>query len=547
MKVLIINGSPKGEKSNTMKLTRAFAEGAGWTDAEIIETVKADIKSCRGCFACWNKTPGACVIKDGMSSDILPKIIAADVIIWAFPLYYYSVPGGLKNLIDRQLPLNLPYMAEGAESGGHPPRYDLSHQKHIVISTCGFWTAKGNYGGVTATFDHCHGEGNYTSLFCGQGELFTIAELKQRTDAYLSIVRRAGAEYAAGGIQADTSEELAEPLFPRDVFEKAADASWGIEQNTDSAATAAELSDDSLKFTAQMAAFYKPDGTDRVLEMHYTDIDKTYQIVMTSKGAEVIAKDFKPYTTRIETPYTVWRAISRGEITGQEALFQRQYTVLGDFSPMLKWDDLFVMSVPKKENSAESDKTKTNEHIQRKTNMTVLLIPWIVIWVGMAIHPTIGSAAGIITAALVPLLWLCFKPVVFEQITLPVIAGLSLAVLFGVDTRLIVPAAYLLFGMMWFIGAFTKIPLTAYYSASGYGGAKAFANPLFVRTNRILTAAWGILYLITPIWTYIIMGTSLSPWIGLINNICPILLGIFTAWFQKWYPAHFAKKGDTQN
>jgi putative NADPH-quinone reductase len=70
--------------------------------------------------------------------EILFKIIAAHVIVWSFPLYYFSIPGGLKKLIDRQLSLNLPFMAKGAESGGHPAGYDLTHQKHIVISTCGF-------------------------------------------------------------------------------------------------------------------------------------------------------------------------------------------------------------------------------------------------------------------------------------------------------------------------------------------------------------------------------------------------------------------------
>lgn len=227
MKILVLNGSPKSERSNTMCLTRAFLDGAGWSDAEIVDVSKADIKACLGCFACWHTTPGKCVIKDGMD-EILSKIIAADIIIWSFPLYYFNVPSGLKNLIDRQLPLNFPFMADGNESGGHLARYDLTHQKHIVISTCGFWTSKGNFDAVTSMFDHFFGSGNYTSLFSGQGELFRVPELKGRTDTYLEVVRRAGAEYAAGGIQSETGMRLSEPLFPRDVFEKMADASWEL-------------------------------------------------------------------------------------------------------------------------------------------------------------------------------------------------------------------------------------------------------------------------------------------------------------------------------
>ncbi|MDR1655793.1 MAG: hypothetical protein LBR96_07335, partial [Treponema sp.] len=60
-------------------------------------------------------------------------------------------------------------------------------------------------------------------------------------------------------------------------------------------------------------------------------------------------------------------------------------------------------------------------------------------------------------------------------------------------------------------------------------------------TNRILTACWGILYLLTPIWTWFLMGTSLSFLTGACNSLLPALLGIFTWRFQKWYPARVAR------
>ena len=86
----------------------------------------------------------------------------------------------------------------------------------------------------------------------------------------------------------------------------------------------------------------------RVLEFHYTDIDRTYQILLTKQGSEVITENFKPYATRIETPYSLWRSISRNEISGKDALFQRLYKVIGDFNLMLKWDELFGTSAPPK-------------------------------------------------------------------------------------------------------------------------------------------------------------------------------------------------------
>lgn len=532
MKILVLNGSPKGENSNTMMLTRAFLEGTGWVDTEVIHVAEAEIKPCLGCYVCWHTTPGKCVIKDAMS-EILDKIISADVIIWSFPLYYFSVPGGLKNLIDRQLPLNLPFMAEGNESGEHIERYHLYHQKHIVISTCGFWTIEGNYQAVNAMYDHYYGKNQYTSLFCGQGELFRVPELKARTDAYLETIRRAGMEYATGGIHNKTLTALTEPLYPRDVFETMADASWGFTTSEKQTASPSDApADDSLNFTIQMAALYKPDGVDRIVEFYYTDLKKTYQILLTKNGSEVITENFKPFTTKIETPYTVWRSIARGEINGQEALFQRLYKVIGDFNLMLHWDDLF---------GAQAAPKNTEHHAPSKTQMMLFLVPWIVIWAAISINPIIGSAAGIVAASIIPLFWTRFRPVVYEQISIPMVAGLSLAVLMGADARILVSGSYFLFGLLWIVGSFVRIPLTAHYSARNYGENKAFANPLFIRTNRILTAAWGALYLVTPIWTYFLMGTEISPYVGLINSIFPVFMGLFTAWFQKWYPAQYAR------
>ncbi len=62
------------------------------------------------------------------------------------------------------------------------------------------------------------------------------------------------------------------------------------------------------------------------------------------------------------------------------------------------------------------------------------------------------------------------------------------------------------------------------------------SNPLFIKTNKILTRAWGVLYIIIAACSYFLMGSILSSYTGLINSIAPILMGLFTTWFVKWYP-----------
>ena len=125
MKVLILNGSPKNEKSNTLKLTNSFLDGMkeyGAIEEEYIHVSQKDIKPWLGCFCCWTKTPGQCVYHDDMK-EMIPKLLEADVIIWSFPLYYFGMPSGIKAFMDRMLPMNLPFMSEREDGGSaHPPR-----------------------------------------------------------------------------------------------------------------------------------------------------------------------------------------------------------------------------------------------------------------------------------------------------------------------------------------------------------------------------------------------------------------------------------------
>ena len=166
--------------------------------------------------------------------------------------------------------MSLPFMTD-TDSGGHPSRYDRSGQRQVVISTCGFYTAEGNYDAVDAQVSRLCGKDGYTSVYCGQGELFRVPALRQRTDAYLELVKQAGAEFARGAILPETARALRQPLFPRAVFEQMADASWGVSREDTAAAKTPEAGrlSPAQAFTRQMAALYDPstwDGRDRVLE-----------------------------------------------------------------------------------------------------------------------------------------------------------------------------------------------------------------------------------------------------------------------------------------
>ena len=98
-KVLILSGSPR-KNGNSDILCDEFARGAieAGHDVEKIRVAEKKIGYCRACYAC--KDTGVCAIKDDMA-EVLQKMIDADVLVLASPVYFYSIDAQLKALIDR--------------------------------------------------------------------------------------------------------------------------------------------------------------------------------------------------------------------------------------------------------------------------------------------------------------------------------------------------------------------------------------------------------------------------------------------------------------
>ena len=98
-KVLILSGSPR-KNGNSDILCDEFMKGAieAGNEVEKIRVAEKNIDYCRACYAC--RSTGVCAIKDNMA-EVLQKMIDADVLVLASPVYFYSIDAQLKALIDR--------------------------------------------------------------------------------------------------------------------------------------------------------------------------------------------------------------------------------------------------------------------------------------------------------------------------------------------------------------------------------------------------------------------------------------------------------------
>lgn len=539
MKILTLNGSPRGAASNTFQLTQAFLEGLRQElESPLIVKTRMinelNLSPCRGCFRCWTATPGTCVIPDAMA-EVLEEMRSADLILWSFPLYYFGMPGPVKTLLDRCLPLNLPWMERDADGRPvHPRRDQNAPMKSILISICGFTTIENNYEALIRQFDLAFGTS--LKILCPQGELFAHPELRRQTSAYLIQVTQAGREYARTKTLSDsTLRRLSEPLLPEETFISLANASWNIQNPKEQNDPQKTKVRQAEQFTRQMAALYNPaafDGKERVFEIFYTDVQTGYQLTL-GKTCELCPLGTKPYTTRVETPLEVWQAIARGELRGEQAMMEGRYKTRGELALLMDWDRYF--SGPG--NSIPSDLEKG----KKRTNMLLLILPWCCLWMFLPFSASLGASAAIMTAAGLALAGKKWTLTIYDGFTGLLVAAFALAALQGADLRWLIPLSYLAFGLLWLLSCLTPIPLSAHYSKEKYHGDAAYQNPVFMRTNLILTLAWGLLYAASAGGTYVIMRSAVPELAALINTLCPLLLGLFTLWFEKAYPAKIAR------
>lgn len=102
-KVLVISSSLR-KNANSEQLADSFADGAkaAGHEVEVISLRDKEIKFCIGCFAC-QKTK-RCFMHDD-ADMIREKMLHADVLVFATPIYYYEMSGALKAMLDRANPL----------------------------------------------------------------------------------------------------------------------------------------------------------------------------------------------------------------------------------------------------------------------------------------------------------------------------------------------------------------------------------------------------------------------------------------------------------
>jgi multimeric flavodoxin WrbA len=153
VKILILNGSPHLD-GPTSDMARAFAEGAKEAGHEVasVNVAHKNIRGCMACEYCRNKEKGICAQKDDML-EIYPAILSSDMIVFASPIYYFTLSAQLQAVIHRTYSIDVPknvkkvalIMSSGSKFvyGAAITEYFQSIVEYWGVENAGIFTANG--------------------------------------------------------------------------------------------------------------------------------------------------------------------------------------------------------------------------------------------------------------------------------------------------------------------------------------------------------------------------------------------------------------------
>ena len=224
MKILVLNGSPKRENSDCLKLTRAFLQGMG-EEAEVLNAIYLHVNPCKGCFGCWQPGAKGCVQRDDMDT-VMQKLTAAELVIFSFPLYCYGMPAPLKAVVDRLLPLSTSEQRVDEDGRTYHPSREKQRLRFMMISGCGFPNMERNFESAQLQFACLFGK-DFPRINCLESPMLSISEAQPAALPYLALCEQAGREFAAQGrISEETQRRLDAPMLDPDEYRRRCNGDW---------------------------------------------------------------------------------------------------------------------------------------------------------------------------------------------------------------------------------------------------------------------------------------------------------------------------------
>lgn len=353
MKVLAVNSSPrrKGESKTELLLNHLVQgmEKAG-AEVEVVELRKKTIRYCAGCFTCWTKTPGLCIHQDDMSRELFPKWLASDLVVYASPLYHYTINAAMKAFIERTLPVLQPFFEHHNGTTHHPLRQDIP--KAVFLSVAGF--------PERVVFDQLSSWVQF--VFGRRGNL--VAEIYrpaaeslpfqvEKAQTLFEAIHLAGREIVRNlKISPETMSKINQDIIgDKESFATMGNLFWktciaeGVTPKEFAKKGLMPRPDSIETFMIIMPMGFNPEAAQdlrAVIQFHFSgEVEgHCYFRIENSRLIPVKGEAEKPDLI-ISSPFEVWMDIMTGKADGQQMFMEQKYQVMGDLSLLLRLNQLF--------------------------------------------------------------------------------------------------------------------------------------------------------------------------------------------------------------
>ncbi|MGC8491956.1 MAG: NAD(P)H-dependent oxidoreductase [Syntrophobacteraceae bacterium] len=352
MKVLALNSSPRAEGiSKTGMLLDALTRGmreAG-AEVEVVPLRKKKISNCIGCYTCWTKTPGVCVHKDDMTGELFPKWLAADIVVYATPLYHFTMNASMKAFIERTLPLLQPTIIRVDGRFSHPLRQ--KPPRSVVLSVAGF-NDMAVFEELSRYVKFLFRNGLVAEIYRPGAEMLPWPEYAQIRESILQATTLAGREIVRSeSVSPETMERITRPVVDSESFTLMANIFWqscireGVTPEEFKTRNMVPRPDSIETFLAVMARGFHPESAENVAAViQFTfsgEVEGSCHFRIESGKIEARGGAAAAPNLVVESGFDTWMDVITGKADGQQLFLEQKYKASGDMMLLLRMKEFF--------------------------------------------------------------------------------------------------------------------------------------------------------------------------------------------------------------
>jgi putative sterol carrier protein len=285
-----------------------------------------------------------------MTRELFPKFIESDMVVYATPLYHFTLNAHMKTFIERTLPMLQPFFQMTDDKTRHPLRHEFP--KAVWVSVAGF--------PEDSVFDELSHYVNFVfrdrllaEIYRPAAESLVARGNEKLQEQVAGALQTAGKELVSSGeVSPETMAGIKQPVFDSpDVFHELGNMFWktciaeGVTPKVFEEKEMIPRPDSVKNFMLLMKMAFKPEAArdmNAVMQYNFTgDVQGACYFVLKQGTIQAEEGTWPDPELTIETPFDIWMDIMTRKADGQEMFMQQKYKVEGDFNLLMKMGELF--------------------------------------------------------------------------------------------------------------------------------------------------------------------------------------------------------------